>query len=92
MKNILITGANGQLGNEMRVLATEHPEYTYFFTDAGTVKSVNGVSFEVPIGKTVGVVGESGCGKTTLLNMLAGHIPYDAGKILPFWKRNTEIK
>ena len=33
MKNILITGANGQLGNEMRVLATEHPEYTYFFTD-----------------------------------------------------------
>mgnify|MGYP003290048872 CR=1 FL=1 len=39
--------------------------HTYFFTDAGTVKSVNGVSFEVPIGKTVGVVGESGCGKST---------------------------
>lgn len=33
MKNILITGANGQLGNEMRVLSTEYPEYTYFFTD-----------------------------------------------------------
>lgn len=33
MKNILITGANGQLGNEMRVLAAEHPTYTYFFTD-----------------------------------------------------------
>ena len=33
MKNILITGANGQLGNEMRVLALGHPEYTYFFTD-----------------------------------------------------------
>ena len=38
--------------------------HTYFFTDAGTVKSVNGVSFEVPVGKTVGVVGESGCGKS----------------------------
>ena len=38
--------------------------HTYFFTDAGTVKSVNGVSFDVPIGKTVGVVGESGCGKS----------------------------
>ena len=38
--------------------------HTYFFTDAGTVKSVDGVSFEVPIGKTVGVVGESGCGKS----------------------------
>ena len=33
MKNILITGANGQLGNEMRVLSVENPEYTYFFTD-----------------------------------------------------------
>ena len=38
--------------------------HTYFFTDTGTVKSVEGVSFEVPIGKTVGIVGESGCGKS----------------------------
>ena len=37
---------------------------TWFFTDSGTVKSVDGVSFEIPIGKTVGVVGESGCGKS----------------------------
>ena len=33
MKNILITGANGQLGNEMRVLSVENKEYNYFFTD-----------------------------------------------------------
>ena len=38
--------------------------HTYFFTDAGTVKSVDGVTYEVPVGKTVGVVGESGCGKS----------------------------
>ena len=38
--------------------------HTYFFTDTGVVKSVDGVSFDVPIGKTVGVVGESGCGKS----------------------------
>ena len=31
--NILITGANGQLGNEMRVLSKEHPKHPYFFTD-----------------------------------------------------------
>ena len=33
-------------------------------TDIGTVKAVDGVSFEVPQGKTVGIVGESGCGKS----------------------------
>lgn len=33
MKNILITGANGQLGNEMRILSVENQEYNYFFTD-----------------------------------------------------------
>ena len=38
--------------------------HTYFFTDVGTSKAVDGVSFDVPRGKTVGVVGESGCGKS----------------------------
>lgn len=38
--------------------------HTYFFTDVGTAKAVDGVTFEVPQGKTVGVVGESGCGKS----------------------------
>ncbi len=37
---------------------------TYFFTDIGTVKAVDGVSFNVPKCSTVGVVGESGCGKS----------------------------
>ena len=38
--------------------------HTYFFTDNGVVKAVNGVSFSIPQGSTVGVVGESGCGKS----------------------------
>ena len=33
MKKILVTGANGQLGNEMRLLAEEHKNFEYFFTD-----------------------------------------------------------
>ena len=38
--------------------------HSYFFTDQGVVKAVNGVSFNVPQGSVVGVVGESGCGKS----------------------------
>jgi peptide/nickel transport system ATP-binding protein len=38
--------------------------HTFFFTDVGTVKAVDGVTFDVPVGKTIGVVGESGCGKS----------------------------
>ena len=41
MKNILITGANGQLGNEMRVLSEEYPEHAYFFTDVAELDICN---------------------------------------------------
>jgi peptide/nickel transport system ATP-binding protein len=37
---------------------------TYFFPDEGIVKAVDGASFDIPRGKTLGVVGESGCGKS----------------------------
>ncbi|NLA93152.1 MAG: ATP-binding cassette domain-containing protein, partial [Spirochaetales bacterium] len=38
--------------------------HTYFTTKRGIVKAVNGVSYTVEEGKTLGVVGESGCGKS----------------------------
>ena len=38
--------------------------HTYFFTEQGVVKAVNGVSFDIPKNATVGIVGESGCGKS----------------------------
>ena len=41
MKNVLITGVNGQLGNEMRVLSEGHPEYIYFFTDVAELDICN---------------------------------------------------
>jgi len=64
---------------------------TYFFTDIGTVRAVNGVTFAIPKQKTVGVVGESGCGKSVLsLSLMqlvqrpqgqtvGGQIRFDAG-------------
>lgn len=49
--------------NKNNIIEIEDLE-TVFFTDNGTVKSVNKVSFNIPKGKIVGVVGESGCGKS----------------------------
>jgi len=52
-----------QLKNPENILEVENL-HSYFFTDQGVVKAVNGVSFSIPANSTVGVVGESGCGKS----------------------------
>ena len=51
------------MNDENNIVEIDNLE-TSFFTDTGTVKSVNGVSFNIPKGKIIGVVGESGCGKS----------------------------
>lgn len=56
--------------------------HTYFFSDAGTVKAVNGVSFSVPAGSTVGVVGESGCGKSVTSLSLMRLVQAPSGQIV----------
>ncbi len=56
--------------------------HTYFFTDVGTVKSVNGVSFDIPQGKIVGVVGESGCGKSVTSLSLMQLVQGPTGQIV----------
>ena len=47
----------------------------------GGVAAVNGVSFEVREGEILGLIGPNGSGKTTVLNMLSGFLPPDAGRI-----------
>lgn len=56
--------------------------HTYFFSDAGTVKAVNGVTFSVPAGSTVGVVGESGCGKSVTSLSLMRLVQAPSGQIV----------
>ena len=55
---------------------------TYFYTDDGVVKAVDGVDFDVESGKTIGIVGESGCGKSITAMSILRLIPSPPGKIV----------
>lgn len=55
---------------------------TAFDTDAGRMVAVDGVSFNVPRGKTLGIVGESGCGKSVTAFSITRLLPQPHGKIL----------
>ena len=53
-----------------------------FDTERGLVKAVDGLSFELEKGRTLGIVGESGCGKTVTAMSIVDLLPKPAGKIL----------
>ena len=55
---------------------------THFYTRLGIVKAVDGVSFNVREGETLGIVGESGCGKTMTARSLLRLVPQPAGRIV----------
>jgi oligopeptide/dipeptide ABC transporter ATP-binding protein len=55
---------------------------TYFIQRRGVVKAVDGVSFSLSKGETLGVVGESGCGKTITSLSILGLVPKPAGRIV----------
>ena len=55
---------------------------TYFFTSRGVVKAVDGVSFKVKPGETLGLVGESGCGKSITCFSIIRLVPPPAGHIV----------
>ena len=60
----------------------------FFQRVTGWVKAVENVSFQIPEGKTLGLVGESGCGKTTVARLILRLLQVDEGKIL---YRNQDI-
>lgn len=64
-----------QMSDDNNILEVENL-HSYFFTDQGVVKAVNGVDFSIPLNSTVGVVGESGCGKSvtsmSIMRLLQG--------------------
>ncbi len=66
----------------MTPLLTIRDLKTYFETRSGTVKAVDGVDLSVNRGDTLGVVGESGCGKTVLALTIIRLIPIPPGKIV----------
>ncbi|AYO31045.1 MAG: peptide/nickel transport system ATP-binding protein [Thermoanaerobacteraceae bacterium] len=55
---------------------------TYFFTDDGVVPAVDGVDFSIKKGETLGIVGESGCGKSVTSLSLLRLVPNPPGKIV----------
>jgi peptide/nickel transport system ATP-binding protein len=54
---------------------------TWFDTERGLFKAVDGISFEVGAGKTVGLVGESGCGKSVTSLSIMGLVPTPPGQV-----------
>ena len=55
---------------------------TYFFTAAGTIRAVDGVSYDVRAGETVALVGESGCGKSVSALSILRLVATPAGRIV----------
>ena len=73
-------------GDEARVAANPvlavHDLRTYFFTADGVVRAVEGMSFTVRAGETLGIVGESGCGKSVTALSVLQLIPPQQGRIV----------
>ena len=77
------SGSNKEVLMSIRNLKTYYPILGGFFKrKIGEVKAVDGVSFNIYKGETLGLVGESGCGKTTIGNTILNLVPATSGDII----------
>ncbi len=77
------SGSNKEVLMSIRNLKTYYPIVGGFFKrKIGEVKAVDGVSFDIFKGETLGLVGESGCGKTTIGNTILNLVPATSGDII----------
>ena len=72
---------NAQYWGAQKPLLSVRDLRTSFFQDEGTTKAVDGASFDVYAGKTLGIVGESGCGKSVTVQSIMRLVPTPPGQI-----------
>ncbi|MBN4046699.1 ABC transporter ATP-binding protein [bacterium AH-315-P07] len=70
------------MSSEIKAVLSVKNLKTYFYTERGVALAVDDVSFEIPEGKTLALVGESGCGKSMTALSILGLIPDPPGKIV----------
>jgi oligopeptide/dipeptide ABC transporter ATP-binding protein len=86
MQPILITGEEEmdnlalEKSNQPPLLIDVQDLQTFFFLHEGTVKAINGVSFQIRQGRALGVIGESGCGKSVTAQSLMRIVPTPPGR------------
>jgi len=81
----------------MSFISIQNLEVSFRQRKSAPVKAVQGVSFEISKGETLGLVGESGCGKTTLSRAILGLVPFTGsvefdGEILDWSKKNSKLR
>ena len=78
-------------GNSRQKLVEIKNVSKYFRVSEGILKAVNNVNIDIYKGETLGLVGESGCGKSTFGKVLMGIYPPTTGKILYHGKKDIEV-
>ena len=68
--------------NSNKILEVEHVNKSFYLSKKEKLKAVNDVSFSLYENETLGIVGESGCGKTTLARLIVSLYEVDEGKII----------